>query len=196
MIFVPRYWPFWTSSRTMIFDYEDRGAEAPAMRSVFRYDNNTGSMTLDDYDASSQWKDRWFYRYVPSGGVEEWRDDTADSFWGVRTVVFAEPIRWGNYVEIGKTITNYPRASIFKSWPPTWMSGTQHVNFEAVYDTWNAYRDVLQFFYLQSFNGGDYKGARYWFAADVGPVALQWLAVMKDGRRIERPMQMAKVTNG
>jgi hypothetical protein len=41
--------------------------------------------------------------------------------------------------------------------------------------TFLSYSDVIQFTYLQNWNGKPATGARYWMALGVGPVAVSFL---------------------
>jgi hypothetical protein len=74
----------------------------------------------------------------------------------------------------------------FQSWPPSMAQGWQYIWWEDHLDTFTqrdgtVYKDVLQFLYTQSWDGGKASGARYWMALGVGPVSVQWVAQAPDG---------------
>jgi len=175
-IFVGSYWPFWTDpSYLRRFDYTAIDNSMPPLTCVFSYDKGTGSMLLIDYDSHLTYKDTWYYKYDPKFGVAEWRDDYPG-----KKIVMNPPIGWGNIQEIGGSYINYPKMNPFQSWPPAAAKGVQCVAYEALLpeftNTKDTYNNVLQFTYLQSWDGKPGTGARYWMAAGVGPVSLQWLA--------------------
>lgn len=185
-VFIPAYWPNWKSSKVVRFDYAAADGSVAPITSVFSYDKASDSMLLDDYDGKTQaWRDRWYYQYRPGFGIAEWRDDYPG-----KKVVMEPPIGWGNYQEIGGTYINYPKMSLLKSWPPAMSSGVQIVAYEKKLISFKnksgTYFDVLQMTYLQSWGGKPAIGARYWMAAGLGPVSLQWIA--QDPKDISKPL--------
>ena len=177
-IFVPAYWPFFNTHEWRRFDYTTTGDPVEPITSVFSYDPGTNSMLYDDYSSAGVWRDRWYYQYRPGFGVAEWRDDYPN---GKKVVMTDPPIGWGNLQPIGSVYENYPKMNPFKSWPPSLAEGVQIVTYEKHLSNFLVacgitYTDVLQFAYLQSWNGKPATGARYWMALGVGPVAVQWLA--------------------
>ena len=175
-IFIPEFWPLYRGSELRRFDYKAIDGSMPPITSVFSYDVGTDSMLLMDYDAHLTWKDTWFYQYKPGFGIAEWRDDYPG-----KKVVMDPPIGWGDWQEIGGTYQNEPKMSFFQSWPPAAAKGIQIVAYEALLPYFQladgkAYTDVLQFTYLQSWDGKPGGGARYWNAKGVGPIAVQWIA--------------------
>jgi hypothetical protein len=190
-IIVCSYWPFFTTNEWRRFDYTAVDGSMPPITSVFSYDPGTKSMLYDDYDASGVWKDRWYYQYRGGFGVAEWRDDYPG-----KKVVLSPPIGWGNAEVIGGVYINYPKMDLFKCWPWSMAKGTQIVKYEAllpnfIVESGIAYQDVLQFTYLQSWDGKPATGARYWMAKGVGPVAVQWLA--QDPKDINRLIETARM---
>ena len=176
-IFVPAYWPFWKdNSKLRRFDYKDPTGSMPPITAVFTYDKNSDSMLYIDYDAHLTWKDTWYYQYRQGFGVAEWRDDYPG-----KKIVMSPSIGWGEYADIGGSYVNKPKMDLFRSWPTAMASGVQCVAYEKLLDrikldSGNIYTDILQFTYLQSWDGKPGTGARYWMAKGVGPVAVQWLA--------------------
>jgi hypothetical protein len=190
-IIVSYYWPFFTTDELRRFDYTAVDGSMPPITSVFSYDPNTKSMLYDDYDASGTWKDRWYYNYRPGFGVAEWRDDYPG-----KKVVLSPPIGWGSAEVIGGIYINYPKMDLFRCWPWSMAKGIQIVKYEDllanfVVESGIAYQDVLQFTYLQSWDGKPATGARYWMAKGVGPVAVQWLA--QDPKDINRMIETARM---
>ncbi len=174
---VVEYWPFWkTPGKLRRFDYAAIDGSMPPITSVFAYDKGSDSMLYVDYDAHLNWKDTWYLKYSPSNGVMEWRDD----YPGGKKVVMNPGIGWGNVQEIGGSYVNQPKMDPFQSWPPAMAQGVQCVAYESLMSDWSntvsSYKDVLQFTYLQSWDGKPGTGARYFMAKGVGPVAVQWLA--------------------
>lgn len=177
VISVKDYWPFWnTPGKLRRFDYTAIDGSMPPITSVFAYDQGSKSMLYIDYDAHLTWKDTWYLKYDPVQGVMEWRDD----YPGGKKVVMNPGIGWGNVQEIGGSYVNKPKMDPFQSWPPAMAKGVQCVAYEALLPSWSntkgSYEDVLQFTYLQSWDGKPGAGARYWMAKGIGPVAVQWLA--------------------
>jgi len=176
-IFVPNFWPFWTDPNYMRrFDYTAVDGSMPPITAVFAYDKGSSSMLYIDYDAHLTWKDTWYYQYRPQFGVAEWRDDYPG-----KKVVLSPAIGWGEWADIGGSYVDYPKMDLFKSWPPAAAKGVQCVAYEALLPTMmlsdgTSYNNVLQFTYLQSWDGKPGTGARYWNALNVGPIAVQWLA--------------------
>jgi hypothetical protein len=176
-IFIAGYWPYFNTSEWRRFDYTAVDGSMEPITSVFSYDPQTNSMLYDDYDGHGVWKDRWFYQYRAGFGIAEWRDD----YPGGKKVVMNPPIGWGNLQEVGSDYINYPAMDPFKCWPPAFAKGTQCVHYEAkltnfLVESGIVYNDVLQFTYLQSWDGKPATGARYWMALGIGPVAVQWIA--------------------
>jgi hypothetical protein len=177
-IFIPGYWPFWTDPNQLRrFDYTAVDGSMPPITSVFAYDEGSKSMLFIDYDSHLTYKDTWYYQYWPQFGVAEYRDDYPNG----KKVVMSPPIGWGEWAEIGGSYVNYPKMSPFKSWPPSFAKGVQCVAYEALIPTMTlasgtSYNNVLQFTYLQSWDGKPGTGARYFMALGVGPIAVQWLA--------------------
>lgn len=173
-IFVAGYWPLFKTHEVRRFDYFS--PNTPGFTSVFSYDVGSDSMLYNNYDASLNWLNKWYYQYRPGFGVAEWRDDYPNN----KKVVLSPPIGWGEFQSIGSTYTNYPKFDFFKCWPPATGSGTQIVSFEQhlpFYETLGTtYNDVLVFSYLQAWNSKPATGARYWMALGVGPVAVQFLS--------------------
>ena len=176
-IFVPGYWPFWTDPNHLRrFDYTAVDGSMPPITAVFAYDKGSKSMLYIDYDAHLTWKDTWFYQYWPQFGVAEYRDDYPG-----KKVVMSPPIGWGEWAEIGGSYVDYPKMNPLQSWPPAFAKGVQCVAYETLIPTMTlasgtSYNNVLQFTYLQSWDGKPGTGARYWMALGVGPIAVQWLA--------------------
>jgi hypothetical protein len=190
-ILVAAYWPFFNNNEWRRFDYTAVDGSMPPITSVFSYDPSTKSMLYDDYDASGTWKDRWYYNYRPGFGVAEWRDDYPG-----KKVVLSPPIGWGSAEVIGGIYINYPKMDLFRCWPWSMAKGIQIVKYEDllanfVVESGIAYQDVLQFTYLQSWDGKPATGARYWMAKGVGPVAVQWLA--QDPKDINRMIETARM---
>lgn len=176
-IYVPDYWPFFTTEELWRFDYKAVDGSMPPLICVFSYDVGSKSMLLTDYDSHLTWKDTWYYQNRPGFGVAEWRDDYPG-----KKIVMSPPIGWGEWQEIGGSYINYPKMDLFRSWPPALSKGVQCVAYENLLESMtlsngvNTYKNVLQLTYLQSWDGKPGTGARYWMAKGVGPVALQWLA--------------------
>lgn len=175
-IFMPAYWPMFKTGELRRFDYTATDDSMPPITSVFAYDKGTNSMLYIDYDAHLTWKDTWYYRYNVGSGINEWRDDYPG-----KKVVMNPPIAWGEYYDIGQDLVTYPKMDVFQSWPPALAKGVQIVHIENLLgkfrvQTGEMYQNVLQFTYLQSWDGKPGAGARYWMAEGVGPVAVQWLA--------------------
>ena len=172
-IFVPAYWPFFKSGELRRFDYSN--PEAPSFTSVFSYDKGSDSMLYNNYDSAGTWLNKWYYRYNPGFGVAEWRDDYPKG----KKVVLSPPIGWGEFQEVGSTYIDYPKFDFLKCWPMAFSNGTQIVHFEEQISQMNVlgvyYQDVIQFTYLQNWNGKPATGARYWMALGVGPIKTQFL---------------------
>jgi len=96
-IFVPQFWPFFTTSELRRFDYTTTQEGAPPFTSVFSYDVGSRSMLYNNYDSALTWLNKWYYDYRPGFGVAEWRDDYPTG----KKVVLSPPIGWGDFVEIG-----------------------------------------------------------------------------------------------
>ena len=175
-IFIPFYWPLFKTNELRRFDYTAIDGSMPPLTSVFSYDKGTDSMLLIDYDSHLTWKDTWYYQYRKGFGVAEWRDDYPE-----KKIVMTPPIGWGEREKIGGSYVNYPKMDLFRSWPPAMAKGIQICHYEALIPSMtltnnNTYSDVLQFTYLQAWDGKPGTGARYWMANGVGPIAQQWLA--------------------
>lgn len=183
-IFVPQFWPFFTTSELRRFDYTSTQEGAPPFTSVFSYDVGSKSMLYNNYDSALTWLNKWYYDYRPGFGVAEWRDDYPKG----KKVVLSPPIGWGEFVEIGSVYQNKPKFSFFKCWPPASEYGDQIVQFEQLIPEMNSYKNVLQFSYLQSWGGKAATGARYWMAENVGPIATEFL--------IQDDKDRTKVTTG
>lgn len=168
-IFVPAYWPLFKTAELRRFDYSN--PQAPPFTSVFSYDKGSDSMLYNNYDSAGTWLNKWYYRYNPGFGIAEWRDDYPNN----KKVVLSPPIGWGEFQDLGSTYINYPKFDFFKCWPPAASSGTQIVSFERHLSTYNSFDDVIQFSYLQAWDGKPATGARYWMALGVGPVATQFI---------------------
>ena len=194
MLFVPAYWPFFKSGELRRFDYASDGA--PPFTSVFSYDVGSDSMVYNNYASAGTWLNKWYYRYNPGFGVAEWRDD----YPGNKKVVLNPPIGWGEFQDVGSVYQNKPKFDFFRSWPPANSSGDQIVVFEQHLSSFTAsavtYTDVIQFSYLQSWDGKPATGARYWMALGVGPVATSFLAQdPQDPKKITESVQWrAKVS--
>lgn len=194
MLFVPAYWPFFKSGELRRFDYI--APDTPSFTSVFSYDKGSDSMLYNNYDSAGTWLNKWFYQYRPGFGVAEWRDD----YPGNKKVVLSPAIGWGEFQEVGSDYINYPKFDFFKCWPPASSNGVQIVHFEQHISQMNVmgayYQDVIQFTYLQNWNGKPATGARYWMALGVGPIKTQFLTQdAKDPTKItESIMWEAKVT--
>jgi hypothetical protein len=160
---------------------------------VFSYDKGSDSMLYNNYDSAGTWLNKWFYRYNPGFGVAEWRDD----YPGNKKVVLNPPIGWGEFQDVGSDYINYPKFDFFKCWPPASSSGVQIVHFEEHISQMNVmgayYQDVIQFTYLQNWNGKPATGARYWMALGVGPIKTQFLT--QDATKVEESVVWeAKIT--
>ena len=194
MLFVPAYWPFFKSGELRRFDYSN--PDAPSFTSVFSYDKGSDSMLYNNYDSAGTWLNKWYYQYRTGFGVAEWRDD----YPGNKKVVLNPPIGWGEFQEVGSDYINYPRFDFFKCWPPASSSGVQIVHFEEHISQMNVlgayYQDVIQFTYLQNWNGKPATGARYWMALGVGPIKTQFLTQdAKDPTKVEESVVWeAKIT--
>jgi len=183
---VAAYWPFFTNGELRRFDYRSADGSVPAHTSVYSYDIGSGSMLLNEYDEHQVWTDRWYYEYRPGFGVAEWRDDYPNC----KKVVMTPPIGWGDQETIGGSYVNYPKMDMLRCWPPAWSKGIQIVAYEKLLPTFvnscGSYSNVLQFTYLQGWSGKPATGARYWAAAGIGPVSLQWIA--QDPKDVSKPL--------
>jgi len=184
LINVRNYWPFWSDPNHLRrFDYTAIDGSMPPLTSVFGYDKTMNCMKLFDYDSHLNLVDIWYYDYRPGkGGVAEFRDDypTKDKKI-VMDGLLGRPIMWGDVQSIGQSIVNYPKMNPLQSWPPSFSGGCQTVAFEDMIPSLTlangqTYTNVLQYSYLQSWDGHPATGARYWSAFGVGPVSLQWVA--------------------
>ena len=193
-LFVPAYWPFFKTHELRRFDYT--ATDAPPFTSVFSYDVGSDSMLYNNYDSAGTWLNKWYYRYNPGFGVAEWRDDYPKN----KKVVLNPPIGWGEFQDVGSVYQNKPKFDFFRSWPPANSSGDQIVVFEQHLSSFTAsavtYTDVIQFSYLQSWDGKPATGARYWMALGVGPVATSFLTQdPQDPKKITESVQWrAKVS--
>lgn len=173
MIFVPAYWPLFKTGELRRFDYSGTGL--PPFTSVFSYDKGSDSMLYNNYDPNGAWLNRWYYQYRTGFGIAEWRDDYPNN----KKVVLSPAIGWGEFQEVGSDYIDYPKFDFFKCWPPATSNGVQIVHFEQHLPAFSAgnvtYGDVIQFSYLQNWNGKPATGARYWMALGVGPVAVSFL---------------------
>ena len=172
-LFVPAYWPLFKTHELRRFDY--RGEGMPPFTSVFSYDVGSDSMLYNNYDSSGTWLNKWYYQYRTGFGIAEWRDDYPNN----KKVVLNPPIGWGEFQDVGSDYINYPKFDFFKCWLPAASNGTQIVHFEQQLPYYSAggvtYSDVIQFSYLQNWDGKPASGARYWMALGVGPVSTQFL---------------------
>ena len=193
-LFIPAYWPFFKSGELRRFDYT--APDTPSFTSVFSYDKGSDSMLYNNYDSAGTWLNKWFYRYNPGFGVAEWRDDYPKG----KKVVLNPPIGWGEFQEVGSDYIDYPKFDFFKCWPPAASKGVQIVHFEEHISQMNVlgayYQDVIQFTYLQNWNGKPATGARYWMALGVGPIKTQFLTQdAKDPTKVEESVVWeAKIT--
>jgi len=172
-IFVPAYWPLFTTHELRRFDYS--APNTHNFTSVFSYDVGSASMLYNNYDSNLKWLNRWYYKYQTGFGISEWRDD----YPGNKKIVMSPAIGWGEFSYIGGVYQNQPKFDPLKCWPPASGSGEQIVSFEDHLPTMTVsgvtYNDVLQFSYLQSWGGKPSSGSRYWMALGVGPIATQFL---------------------
>ena len=181
-IFIPAYWPMWKTANTFRrFDYTAIEDSMPPITSVFSYDKGTDSMLLTDYNAKLEIQDIWYYQYRVGQGIAEWRDDyPSQRKKVVMDGAFGSPIMWGEYMDVGGDLIDYPKMNPFLSSPPALASGVQIVHIEQHLDTWKntvgTYNDVIVYTYLQSWSGHAAGGARYWAALGIGPVSLAWMA--------------------
>jgi len=195
-LFVPAYWPFFNTHELRRFDYTTSDGSAPPFTSVFSYDQGSNSMLYNNYDSAGTWLNRWYYQYRTGFGVAEWRDD----YPGNKKVVLNPPIGWGEFQDVGSVYQNKPKFDFFRSWPPANSSGDQIVVFEQLLASFTAsavtYTDVIQFSYLQSWDGKPASGARYWMALGVGPVATSFLTQdPQDPKKVTETVQWrAKVS--
>jgi hypothetical protein len=172
-IFVPAYWPLFKTGELRRFDYV--APDTPSFNSVFSYDKGSDSMLYNNYLPDGSWGNRWYYQYRTGFGIAEWRDDYPKG----KKVVLNPPIGWGEFQDVGSDYIDYPKFDFFKCWPPAASKGVQIVHFEdhisqmSVLGTY--YQDVIQFSYLQNWDGKPATGARYWMALGVGPIATQFL---------------------
>ena len=175
-VFVPKYWPFFATAERRVFRYRQEGDPKVQFSSVFSFDAASNSMLCVDANADGVWTDTWWLQYRPGFGLAEWRDTYPKG----KVETYTTPIGWGEVQTIGTVYRNKPRVNVFRTWPPTLpLTGSQQVSFEALLDEFTlrdgtVYRDVLQMFYQQTW--GRTSGGRYWMAAGVGPVAVQWAA--------------------
>jgi hypothetical protein len=182
-IFIPRYWPFWTDPTLLRrFDYKAVDGSMPNFTSVFSYDDTMKCMKLYDYDSHLTMNDIWFYEYRKGTGVVEFRDDYPEKHKKVvMDGLLGRPIPWGDTQVVGQSLIGYPKMNPVQSWPPAFSGGCQIVVFEDLLPNLTltngqTYSDVLVYSYLQSWDGHPATGARYWAAAGIGPVRLQWVA--------------------
>jgi hypothetical protein len=179
---VVNYWPFdLQANQWRRFDYTDPTNSMPPITAVFGWDKGSNSLLYIDYDAHLNWKDTWYMQYRAGTGVVEWRDDYPGKKVVVDGAPFGRAIFWGDTIDIGQTSVTYPKMNPFLSWPPAASGGCQCLAFEAhlssmVLFNGTTYDDVLQFTYLQSWDGKPGTGARYFMARGVGPIAVQWIA--------------------
>jgi hypothetical protein len=193
-IFVPAYWPLFKTGELRRFDYV--APDTPSFTSVFSYDKGSDSMLYNNYLPDGSWGNRWYYRYNTGFGIAEWRDDYPKG----KKVVLNPPIGWGEFQDVGSDYIDYPKFDFFKCWPPAASRGVQIVHFEdhisqmSVLGTY--YQDVIQFSYLQNWDGKPATGARYWMALGVGPIATQFLTQdAKDPKIVAESVRWdAKVT--
>lgn len=185
-IFIPAYWPMWkTVGKLRRFDYRAVDGSMAPITSVFSYDAATDSMLLSDYNQYLQLQDVWYYQYRVGQGIAEWKDTYPQQR---KTVVmdgaFGSPIMWGEYMEVGGDLIDYPQMNPFLSSPPAIAKGIQIVHIEGHLPSWTntvgTYDDVIVYTYLQSWSGHAAGGARYWSALGIGPVSLQWMAQQPD----------------
>ena len=195
-VFVAKYWHFYKTAEKRRFDYYLKGNSKSQFSSTFSYDAATDSMLYVDADENGKWKDTWYLQYRKGFGIAEWRDTYPSG----QTKTFSTPIGWGDTELIGSTYSNVPRVDILRTWPPCLpLTGQQYVNYEAVLPTFKlrdgkVYKDVLQMLYQQQF-GKTRGGARGWFAAGVGPIALEWVAPDDKGNIVVTDRYHAKVTS-
>ena len=210
MINVWEYWPFFTTKEIRTFAYHDTTGKVQPFTSIFCYDPNTNSMCCQDYATNIDvlaYKDTWFIQFDPKLGVKEWRDDypqtnsfLASIFGPIKKQVLSSPILWGNEVTIGNVVSSAPTYSFFGSTPPIIGTGFQEVVFEELLTsmtlfTGMVFKDVLVFSYRQSWNGKN-KGAKYWMAKGVGPVAISWIGYDAEGNvAVIQPRCDAMVTH-
>lgn len=172
-IFVAQYWPLFKTHELRRFDYT--ASNAPNFTSVFSYDSGSDSMRYDNYSADLTWLNCWFYQYRPGFGIAEYKDLYPNN----KKVVLNPVIGWGEFSYVGGVYENKPQFDFFQCWPPATSNGEQIVQFEDHLPYYsagsNTYTDVLQFSYLQSWNGKPATGARYWMASGIGPVSTQFL---------------------
>jgi hypothetical protein len=172
-LFVPAYWPLFKTHELRRFDYH--APETPSFTSVFSYDVGSDSMLYNNYDPAGKWLNVWYYQYRTGFGIAEWRDD----YPGNKKVVLSPPIGWGEFQDVGSVYQNKPKFDFFKCWPPAFSNGDQIVVYEQHLSAFTAcavtYTDVIQFSYLQAWDGKPATGARYWMALGIGPVAVSFL---------------------
>jgi len=193
-IFIPAYWPLFTTHELRRFDYVAKGV--PNFTSVFSYDAGSASMLYNNYDSNNIWLNRWYYQYRTGFGIAEWRYDYPNN----KKVVMNHPIGWGEFTYVGGKYENKPQFDFIKCWPAATGSGEQIVSFEDHLPVMTvngvAYNDVIQFSYLQSWGGKPATGARYWMALGIGPIATQFLTQSATEPTVitESPIWYATVT--
>ena len=205
------YWPFDLvfTGKTRTFKYTDKTGVVAPFSSVFSYDAAQKQLVCADYDAAGAWQDSWRMVYDPRRGVCECSDwypqsnpELAAVFGPVQKENLAVPIIWGGVVEIGRIISNSPTYDAITSTPPFCVNGSgfQAVEFEEILPTFGTangviYQNVLVFSYAQTWNGKT-KGARYWMAPGVGPVAISWIGYDASGKiAVVEPRCDASVAN-
>ncbi|MDE2106711.1 MAG: hypothetical protein KGL39_56370 [Patescibacteria group bacterium] len=182
-VFVPSYWPFFTTNELRKFDYYYEGQTGIQFSSAFMYDKSSNSMLQIDTDGSGAYKDSWYLQYRPGFGLAEWRDGYPNN--GVTN--FFTPIGWGDTQLVPGIYNNNPIINPFTTRPLTLnLFGKQSIVYEALLDTFTlrdgtSYTNVLQLVYQQTW-GSKTAGARYWMAYGVGPVALDWVAPDANGK--------------
>ncbi len=190
VIFVPEYWPLFTTAEQRRFDYLASDGSGLRFTSVFAYDAASNSMRYNNFDAAGNWLNTWFYRYMPGFGISEWQDWFPQSgilaalFGPVKKVVMSTPIGWGEWATVGGTFTNSPAIDFFRSRPPQTGTGFQYVLFEALLPSFalsngDVYSNVLMFYAAQVWNGKA-DAIRFWMAKGVGPVAVQFIEINRN----------------
>ena len=195
LLLVCNYWPFFPLPEIRRFDYTAIDGSMEPLTAVFYFDPKRQAMIYADYDHNGTWKDNWVYTYQPGVGVNEWGDDYPN-----KTVVMSPGILWGDMVRVGDVISNKPKFDTFRCSPWQFGEGDQIVKFESWCAKWTnqagkVWDDVLIFSYEQRWNCGKWTGARYYNAAGVGPIALEWIAQGPDGNFVTTARMDAVVTS-
>ena len=189
-IFVPAYWPLFTTNEQRRFDYAASDGSTLRFTSVFFYDAASNSMLYKNYDSNGNWLNTWLYQYRPGFGIAESQDQYPQSgvlailFGPVKNVTMSTPMGWGEWATVGNIYANSPVIDFFRSRPPQFGTGMQYVLFEELLPTFtlsngDTYSNVLVFYAAQVWNGKT-DALRFWMAMGIGPVAVQFMQINRN----------------